>query len=139
MFHFRRAAYSAQLKSKCGNLLAKTATFRINLNLGGVPITSKSHTHPSHSETSRPSTSSLFLFSVSRRNWDQENTGFELEEGRERVGGREVRLGWYVLVDHVPFYRRHLTEFEGGGGDTLENESDNLSCLHFESVKWGPF
>ncbi len=33
----------------------------INLNLDGVPITSKSHTHPSYSQTSRPWTSSLSL------------------------------------------------------------------------------
>jgi hypothetical protein len=52
LFHFLRAAYSAHLKSKCGNLLGKTATLRINLNLDGDPITSVSHTHPSHSETS---------------------------------------------------------------------------------------
>jgi hypothetical protein len=45
-FHFRRAAYSPQLKSKCGNVLTKTATSRINLNLDGTPITTKSHTHP---------------------------------------------------------------------------------------------
>jgi hypothetical protein len=52
LFHFRRTAYSVQIKAKCGNLLAKTATLRINLNLDGAPITSKSHTHPSYSETS---------------------------------------------------------------------------------------
>ncbi len=62
LFHFRRAAYSAQLKSKCGNLLAKTAALRINLNLdGGAPIASKSHTYPSHSQICRLSTSSLSL------------------------------------------------------------------------------
>jgi hypothetical protein len=33
----------------------------INLNLDGAPITSKSHTHPSHSQTSRLLTSSLSL------------------------------------------------------------------------------
>ncbi len=50
-FHFRRAAFSAQLKSKCGLLLAKTAslsTLRINLNLDGETITSNSHTHRAH-------------------------------------------------------------------------------------------
>ena len=68
-FHFRRAAFSSQLKAKCGNLLVKTAALRINLNLDGAPITSKSHTHPSskshthpwHSQTSRLLTSSLSL------------------------------------------------------------------------------
>ena len=53
MFHFRRAAFSQQLKSKVGLALAKAATLRINLNLDGAPIASKSHTHPSHSQTSR--------------------------------------------------------------------------------------
>ncbi len=48
-------------KSKCGNLLVKTTVLRINLNLDGVSIASKSHTHPSHSKTSRLLTSSLSL------------------------------------------------------------------------------
>jgi hypothetical protein len=58
-FHFRRAAFLTQLKSKGGLALAKTAALRINLNLDGAPIASKSHTHPSHSQTSRLLTSSL--------------------------------------------------------------------------------
>jgi hypothetical protein len=60
-FHYRRAAFSSQLKSKVGNILAKDAALRINLNLDGAPIPSKSHTHPSHSQTSRLLTSSLSL------------------------------------------------------------------------------
>jgi hypothetical protein len=60
-FHFRRAAFSSMLKSRVGNILAKAAALRINLNLYGVPIASKSHTHPSHSQTSRLLTSSLSL------------------------------------------------------------------------------
>jgi hypothetical protein len=32
----------------------------ININIDGAPIASKSHTHPSHSQTSRLLTSSLF-------------------------------------------------------------------------------
>ena len=51
--HFRRAGFSSQLKSRVGNILAKTATLRVNLNLDGAPITFKSHTHPSHSQTSQ--------------------------------------------------------------------------------------
>jgi hypothetical protein len=50
-FHFRRAAFFTNLKSKIGKLLGKAAVLRINLNLDGVPIPSKSHTHPSHSQT----------------------------------------------------------------------------------------
>ncbi len=61
MFHFRRAAFSAQLKAKVGSTLVKAATLRINLNIDGAPITSRTHTHPSHSETSRLLTSSLSL------------------------------------------------------------------------------
>ena len=61
LFHFRRAAFFANLKSKIGNLLAKTASLRINVNLDGAPIASKSHTHPSHSQTSHLLTSSLSL------------------------------------------------------------------------------
>ncbi len=60
-FHFRRSAFSSMLKSKCGNILAKAEPLRINLNLDGAPITSQSHTHPSHSQTSRLLTSSLSL------------------------------------------------------------------------------
>ncbi len=52
LFHFRRAAVSAQLKSRVGNILAKAAALRVDLNLDGAPITSRTHTHPSHSRTS---------------------------------------------------------------------------------------
>jgi hypothetical protein len=60
-FTFRRAAFLTQLQSKVGLDLPKTASLRVNLNLDGVPITSKSHTHPSHSQTSCLLTSSLSL------------------------------------------------------------------------------
>jgi hypothetical protein len=60
-FHFRRAVFSQQIKGKVGLALAKVAALRINLNLDGAPIASKSHTHPSHSQTSRLLTSSLSL------------------------------------------------------------------------------
>ncbi len=59
--HFRHAAYFSSLKSKSGNILVKTAALRINLNLDGATIGSKSHTDPSHPETSRLLTSSLSL------------------------------------------------------------------------------
>ncbi len=57
----RRAAFSAQLESNVGHILAKAAALRINLNMDGAPIASRSHTHPSHSQTSRLLTSSLSL------------------------------------------------------------------------------
>jgi hypothetical protein len=44
-FHYLRVAFSSQLKSKIGNILAKAASLLINLNIDGVPTTSKSHTH----------------------------------------------------------------------------------------------
>jgi hypothetical protein len=50
-----------QFKNKVGLVLAKAGALRINLNLDGAPIASKSHTHPSHSQTSRLLSSSLSL------------------------------------------------------------------------------
>jgi hypothetical protein len=60
-FRFHHAAVLNQLKSKCGLLLVKDAALRVTLNLDGAPIISNSHTHPSHSQTSRLLTSSLSL------------------------------------------------------------------------------
>ncbi len=60
-FHYRRTACSSILKSRVGNILTKVVVLRINLNLDGTPIASKSHTHPSHSQTARLLTSSLSL------------------------------------------------------------------------------
>jgi hypothetical protein len=60
-FHYLRTAFSTQLKSKVGLALVKEVVLRITLYLDGAPITSKSHTHPSHSQTSRLLTSSLSL------------------------------------------------------------------------------
>ena len=60
-FHYRRAVFSSQVKSQVGNILAKAAALWITLNIDGAPIASKSHTHPSHSRTSRLLTSSLSL------------------------------------------------------------------------------
>ena len=60
-FHYRRAAFSSQLKSKVGHILAKAAALRIDLNIDGAPIASRSHTHPSHTQNSRLLTSSLSL------------------------------------------------------------------------------
>ncbi len=60
-FNFRRAAFLIQLQRKVGLVLAKTAALRININIDGTPIASKSHTHPSPSQTSRLLTSSSTL------------------------------------------------------------------------------
>jgi hypothetical protein len=56
-FHYRYTTFSSHLKSKVGNILVKTAGLRITLNIDGTPVASKSHTHPSHSTTSRLLTS----------------------------------------------------------------------------------
>ena len=61
IFTFKRAAFLSQLKAKVGSTLAKAAALCVNLNIDGAPITSRSHTHPSHSHTSRLLTSSLSL------------------------------------------------------------------------------
>jgi len=61
LFHFKCAAFSSQLRSKVGSTLPKSASLRVNVNVDGVPITSRTHTHPSHSQTSRLLTSSLSL------------------------------------------------------------------------------
>ncbi len=66
-FHFRRSAVLNQLKSKCELLLAKAVVLRVTLNLDGAPIASNSHTHPSHSQTSRLLTLSLSLLKIETR------------------------------------------------------------------------
>jgi hypothetical protein len=58
-FHLRRTVFSSQRKARVDLALSKAAALRITLSLDGTPITSKSHTHPSHSQTSRLLTSSL--------------------------------------------------------------------------------
>ena len=58
-FHYHRGAVSSQLKRRVGQALAKVISLRINLNIDGTPIISRTHTHPSHSETSHLLTSSL--------------------------------------------------------------------------------
>ena len=60
-FHYKRVVFLRQLKSKIGSSLDKAATMRVNLNIDGAPITSRSHTHPSHSQASLLLTSSLSL------------------------------------------------------------------------------
>jgi hypothetical protein len=58
MFHYLHTDFSAQLKSKVGLTLTKETDLSITLNLDWSPIISKSHTHPSHSQTSCLLTSS---------------------------------------------------------------------------------
>ena len=61
LFHFRRAAFLAQLRGKVGSTLTKATALRVNLNIDGAPITSRTHTHPSHSQRSLLLNSSLSL------------------------------------------------------------------------------
>ena len=63
-FHCHHAAFSSQLKSKVGNILDKAAALRINLNIDEAPISSRSHTHPSHIQNSR-------LLSSFIKDWDK--------------------------------------------------------------------
>ena len=44
-----------------GNILTKTVGLRVTLNIDVTPISSKSHTHPSHLDTSHLLTLSLSL------------------------------------------------------------------------------
>ena len=60
-FHYRHVVFFSDLKGKTVLVLVKTVSLRITLNIDGSPITSSSHTHPSHSQTSRLLTSSLSL------------------------------------------------------------------------------
>ena len=48
-------------KSKVENILTKTVVLCINLKVDDSPITSRSYTHPSHSQTSHHLPSSLYL------------------------------------------------------------------------------
>jgi hypothetical protein len=66
LFHFHHTVVFSQVKSRVDNILTKVAVVRVNLNLDGEPITSRTHTHPSHSETSRLLTLYLvFIFRCS--------------------------------------------------------------------------
>ena len=60
-FHYSRVVFSSRLRSKVGKILTKTVSQRITLNIDGTPTVSRSHIHPSHSQTSRLFTSSLPL------------------------------------------------------------------------------
>ena len=60
-FHIKLTAFLGQIKAMIDSSLAKAAALRVNLNIDGAPITSRSHTHPSHSQKSRLLTSSLSL------------------------------------------------------------------------------
>ena len=52
-FRFRRTTFYSLLKSKVGNILAKSTDLRINLNIDGASIASHTHTSPTEVETRR--------------------------------------------------------------------------------------
>ncbi len=58
-FHIRHSTFFSHLKGKTDLVLSKDTDLRITLNIDDVSIPSRSHTHPSHSQTSRLLTSSL--------------------------------------------------------------------------------
>ncbi len=60
-FHYKRAAFSSQLKSKVGSILTKAAALWITLNIDGTHIASKSH-----SPITLTSLSSINLVSIVR-------------------------------------------------------------------------
>ncbi len=94
-FHYLRAVFSVQLKNKVVLTLVKTTTLRMILNLDGVPIISKSHTHPSHSETSRLLTSSLSLgVPVTRQ-------PSVCETSRFPIFRFSLSSYWHLFVGHV--------------------------------------
>ncbi len=61
LYHYKRVSFSSQLRDKVGNILTKDTTLRITLNVDDTPVVSRSHTHPSHSQTVRLLTSSMSL------------------------------------------------------------------------------
>ncbi len=60
-FHHRHSTFPLTVQSQVDNILTKDVEQRIDLNMDGVPTTSKSHTHSSHLQSSRELTSSLSL------------------------------------------------------------------------------
>ena len=52
-FHYKHVTFSSYLKSKVDNILTKAATLWITLNIDDSLVESRSHTHPSHSQTVR--------------------------------------------------------------------------------------
>ena len=60
-YHYKCTVFSSQLRVKVDNILDKAAALRITLNVDDEPVASRSHTHPSHSETTRLLTSSMSL------------------------------------------------------------------------------
>ncbi len=89
MFHYRHAAFSAQLKRKVGLTLVKETDLRITLNLDGSSIISKSHSPITLVNFSSINLVSIFRYSSSSsnpvytRHVDSSSLGFTLESYRQ--------------------------------------------------------
>jgi hypothetical protein len=57
----QHSPHISEANLKIGNIFAKVEVLRIILNIDGAPVSSRSHTHTSHSQTSILLTSSLSL------------------------------------------------------------------------------
>jgi hypothetical protein len=66
--HFHHTGLYCHLKSKVVNIFTKVTVSSINLNIDGVPISSRSHAHPSHSQISLLLSSSLLMNDRSKCN-----------------------------------------------------------------------
>ncbi len=64
-----RVPFYSQVKFKVVNILTKDTVPRINLNIDDDPIYSHTHTNPSHSQTSRPLSSSRSLARGLNHRW----------------------------------------------------------------------
>ena len=60
-FHYKHVVFSSQVKSKVRNILDMAVVIRTILNIDDTTVESRSHTHPSHSQTSRLLNSSMSL------------------------------------------------------------------------------
>jgi hypothetical protein len=49
LFHFHHEVFSSQIKTKVDNILTKDVVLHITFNIDDTSISSRSHTHPSHS------------------------------------------------------------------------------------------
>jgi hypothetical protein len=67
-FHYRRSAFSVQLKRKVGLALAKETVLRITINLDVAPIISKSHSPITLANFSSINLVSIFRYSSSSNN-----------------------------------------------------------------------
>ena len=97
MSHTHKQVYARRIESKVGNILVKTAALWITLNIDDTPVTSRSHTHPSHSQTSRLITSSMSL-------------GVTVPHDTQcmRIERRQHSRQGYNTVDIVVCFIRHL-------------------------------